>query len=139
MRKITRNTTQRGSGMLDFLVGATLLLIPMGIFMSTTVVVQKQAIFTKDLMDMSSVAERTAKMLADGRFSGATSGTVYIAREGITFKPADPSKAEAVGFAAATTENGTTTIVTVTLYPVVKRQNRRSVKATAFYPTPIKK
>jgi hypothetical protein len=124
---------------LDFLVGATLLLVPMGIFLATTVAVQKQAIFTKDVMDMTTVAERTAKMLAAGRFAGAESGTVYITREGITFKPLDPSKAEAVGYAAATTENGATTIVTVTLYPVVKRQNRRTVKATAFYPTPTKK
>lgn len=139
MKRITKDTKHRGSGLLDFLIGASLLFVPIAIFMSTTVVVQKQAVFTKDLMDMSSVAERTAKMLADRRFSGAESGTVYIAPEGITFKPANPSRAEAVGYAAATSGNGATTIVTVTLYPVVKRQARRTVKATAFYPTPTKK
>jgi hypothetical protein len=107
---------QRGSLLVDAIIGAVILGIGGCIFVSITTSTAKPLTFATTTLTRINAANRLAQTLADQRFEGQNSGIVYLSETGISFQPV-PNTEEMRYVAVSEDLDDRTVLVIAGVYP----------------------
>jgi hypothetical protein len=107
---------QKGSLLIDAIIGAVILVIGGIIFAGITKSTAKPLTFATTTLTRINAANRLAQTLADQRFEGQNSGLVYLTGTGISLQPV--ANAEPVRYVAVSEDLDEHTVLVIAgIYP----------------------